>query len=249
MGTQQQKKQSKLNTRKRKGQDAAKITSAPAESCIQCPWSVMPISTTALTWMVRNIPNRNTIEDFTEEIDEAEFVRQYNSSHMLMKMLYLCLALMNLLLRVVRHSSSLVTMAVPLPHWGVTSDFLSQVRESPVWISIRYFLFRLTCWLCARLDRNGTTRSRMDPLQLCGSSLWRKMKVKKGNLSLFPIGPVYAVLFVNDSAIMNQTDGHWTMTGSVKIIIMKILHSLDTATILAFDLDTSCAAVMICVSS
>ena len=111
------------------------------------------------------------------------------------------------------------------------------MRESPVWISIRYFLFRLTCWLCARLDRNGTTRSRMDPLQLCGSSLWRKMKVKKENLSLFPIGPVYAVIFVNDSAIMNQTDGHWTMTGSVKIIIMKILHSLDTATILAFDLD------------
>ena len=58
VGTQQQKKQSKLNTRKRKGQDATKITSAPAESCIQFPWSVMPISTTALTWMVRNNPNR-----------------------------------------------------------------------------------------------------------------------------------------------------------------------------------------------
>ena len=27
--------------------------------------------------MVKNISNRNTIEDFTEEIDEARFVRQY----------------------------------------------------------------------------------------------------------------------------------------------------------------------------
>ena len=46
----------------------------------------MPISMTALTWMVRNIPNRNTIEDFTVEIDEAEFVRQYNLFHLLMRM-------------------------------------------------------------------------------------------------------------------------------------------------------------------
>ena len=44
VGTQQQKKQQTLNTRKRKGQDAAKIASAPAESCIQFLWSVMPIS-------------------------------------------------------------------------------------------------------------------------------------------------------------------------------------------------------------
>ena len=78
VGTQQQKKQKKLNTREREGQDATKITSAPAESCIQFPWSVMPISMTALTWMVKNISNRNTIEDFTEEIDEAGFVRQCN---------------------------------------------------------------------------------------------------------------------------------------------------------------------------
>ena len=57
----------------------------------------MPISMTALTWMVKNIPNRNTIEDFTEEIDEARFVRQYNFLHLLMRMLCLCLAFMNLL--------------------------------------------------------------------------------------------------------------------------------------------------------
>ena len=41
-----------------------------------------------------------TIEDFTEEIDDAGFIRQCNSSHMLMRMFCLCLALMNLLLRV-----------------------------------------------------------------------------------------------------------------------------------------------------
>ena len=32
----------------------------------------MPIPTTALTWVVKNTPNRNTIEDFTDEIDEAD---------------------------------------------------------------------------------------------------------------------------------------------------------------------------------
>ena len=61
VGTQQQKQQNKLNTRERKGQDATKITSAPAESCIQCLWPVIPISMTARTWMVKNISNRNTI--------------------------------------------------------------------------------------------------------------------------------------------------------------------------------------------
>ena len=60
----------------------------------------------------------------------------------------------------------------------------------------------------------------------------------------------YAVIFVNNSAIMNLKDGHRTMGGSVKIvIILKPLHSLDTATTPTFDLDTSCAAVMIGVSS
>ena len=58
-----------FKTRKLKGQDTTKITSAPAESCIQFPWSV-----------------------------------------------YLCLALVNMLLAVVHHSSSLVFMVVPMPH-------------------------------------------------------------------------------------------------------------------------------------
>ena len=83
VGTREQKE---LNTREREGHDATKITSAPAESCIQFLWSVIPISMTALTWMVKNISNRNTIEDFTEEIDEAGFVRQYNFFHLLMRM-------------------------------------------------------------------------------------------------------------------------------------------------------------------
>ena len=104
---------------------------------------------------------------------------------------------MNPLLRVAFPSSSLVTMAAPIPHWDVTSDYLSEVRDSPVRISIRDF-FCLTFCLCARLDRNGTMRSCVCPLQLCGSSSWRKMKVKKENLSLFPNGPVYAVIFVNE---------------------------------------------------
>ena len=53
VGTQQTNKQNDLNTRERKGQDASKITLAPAESCIHFPWLVMPISMTMLTWMVK----------------------------------------------------------------------------------------------------------------------------------------------------------------------------------------------------
>ena len=90
----------------------------------------MPISMAPLTWVVRNIPNRNTIEDFTEEIDEAEFVRQYNFFHLLTRMLFLCLALMNLLLSVEAASSSFVTMTVSIPHWVVKSDSWSQDEDS-----------------------------------------------------------------------------------------------------------------------
>ena len=79
---------------------------------------------TALTWMVENIANRKTIENFTEKIDEAGFVRHYNFLHLLMGKLYLCFALMNLLLSVAL-PSSLVTMAVSIPHWVVKSDILS----------------------------------------------------------------------------------------------------------------------------
>ena len=89
MGTQQTKEQKELNTRERHCQDATKITSAPEESCIQFPWSVVPTSMTALTWMVKNIPNRTTIEDCTDEIIEAGFVRQYDLFHLLMRMLCL----------------------------------------------------------------------------------------------------------------------------------------------------------------
>ena len=128
-GIQQKKKQNNSNTRKRKGQDTTKITPVPAESCIQFPWSVVPISMTTLPWMVRNIPNRTTIKEFTEEIDEAGFVRQYNLFHLLMKMLCLCLALMNFLHSVGPPSSTLVTMAILIPHWVVNSDRLSPEED------------------------------------------------------------------------------------------------------------------------
>ena len=101
-----------FNTPGRKDQDTTKKTSALADSCTQFLWLLMPSSMTALTWMVKSIHSRNTIEDFIEEIDEAEFVRKYNSSHLLLQKLYLCLALMNLFLGAV----------------------LSQVRDSPLWI-------------------------------------------------------------------------------------------------------------------
>ena len=81
--------------------------------------------------------------------------------------------------------------------------------------------FLPTCWLCARQDRNGTARSCMDSLQLYGSSSWKTVKIRKVNLSLLPNGPVYAVIFVNDSTNMNQKDGHRAMTGSVFVHLMR----------------------------
>ena len=90
---------------------------------------MMPISMTTLTWMVRTIPNRTTIKEFTEEIDEARFVRQYNFFHLLMRMLCLYLALMNLLHSVAFPSSSFVTMAILIPHWVVSVDRLSPEED------------------------------------------------------------------------------------------------------------------------
>ena len=84
---------------------------------------------TALSWTVRNIPNRTTIKDFTEEIDGARFVRQYNLFHLLMRQLCLCLALMNLLHSVALPSSSLVTMAMLIPHWVVNSYSVSPEED------------------------------------------------------------------------------------------------------------------------
>ena len=128
VGTQQTREQKELNTREREGQDATKITVA----FIQFLWSLMPILMTTPTRMVRNIPNRNTIEEFTEDVDEAEIVRQCNFFHLLMRMWRLCLALMNLLLSVAPPSSSLVTMAVSIPHWVVKSDRLSPDEDQAV---------------------------------------------------------------------------------------------------------------------
>ena len=126
-GTQQQKEQTELNTRERKRQHSTKMMSALADSCIQFLWSVVPM--TALTWMVKNMPNRTTIEDVTEEIDEGGCVRQYNFLHQLIRMLRLCLAVMNLMHSVALPSSSLVTMVVLIPHWVVNSDRLSPEED------------------------------------------------------------------------------------------------------------------------
>ena len=79
--------------------------------------------------MVKNIPNRTTIEDFTEEIDEAGFVREYNFFHLLMTMLCLCLALMNLLHSVASPFSGFVTMTILIQHWVVNSDRLSPEED------------------------------------------------------------------------------------------------------------------------
>ena len=120
VGTQQTREQKELNRRKRKGQGATKITSAFADSCIQFLWSVMPISMTAVTW---------TIEDFTDKIDEAGFVGQYNICYLPRRMSCLCLALMNLLLCVAPPPCSFVTMAVSTPYWVVKSDRLSRDED------------------------------------------------------------------------------------------------------------------------
>ena len=58
-------------------------------------------------------------------IDEAGIFRQYNFFHLLMRMLCLCLALVNLLHSVAPPSSSFVSMAVSIPHWVVKSDRMS----------------------------------------------------------------------------------------------------------------------------
>ena len=68
------------------------------------------------------IPNRNTIEEFTEEINEAGFVGQKNFFYLPIRMLCLCLALMNPLLSVAPPSSSFVTMAASIPHCVMKSD-------------------------------------------------------------------------------------------------------------------------------
>ena len=110
--TQQTKEQKDWNARERNGQDTTTITSAPEESCAQFLWSVLPILMTPLTWTVRNIASRTTIEEFTDEIDEAGCVRQYKFFHLLMRILCFCLVLMNVLHSVAPPSSSLVTTVI-----------------------------------------------------------------------------------------------------------------------------------------
>ena len=193
--------------------------------------------------MVRNISNQNTIEDFTEEIDEAELVRQYNSSHLLMKTLYLCMTLMDLLLGFVLHSFCLVTMAVPMPQWDVTSDYLSQTRDSPVWITIRDFLFPPDM-LAMR-----TAGPKWNHTKLYGSfaALWfflmEKGESEKGESECLCCN--FRQGFDHYESDRWPLDHDWLRED---YFFLKSLHSLDS-NIPTFDLDTSCAAVMTCVSS
>ena len=76
--------------------------------------------------MVRKFPIETPSRIFTEEIDDAECVRQHNFFHLPTRMLCLCLALTNVLLSVAPLSSSFVTMTVSIPHSVVNSDSLSQ---------------------------------------------------------------------------------------------------------------------------
>ena len=75
---------------------------------------------------------------------------------------------MDLLLGVVPHSSGLVTMAVPMPLWDVTSDFLGQVRDSPVWITFRDYL------LPPNILDMRTAGPKLNHAKLCGffAALW-----------------------------------------------------------------------------
>ena len=84
-----------------------------------------------------------------------------------------------------------------------------------MWITFRVSFCHLTCWLCARLHRIGTTRSCMDSSKVSGSFSWRPVKIRKEKLSLLPNGPVYAVIFVKGPTIRNQKYGHLTVSGSV----------------------------------
>ena len=121
----------------------------------------------------------------------------------------LCLALMNLLLGVVPHSSSLVTMAISVSHW----DYFSQSEGRP---SVDHHSWFPSSSLHVGYAHGRTEMEAREVLWiLCGSSSWRNVKIRKENLSLPPNGQFYAVIFVNDPTIMNQKYAHWTMTGFV----------------------------------
>ena len=39
-----------------------------------------------------------------------------------------------------------------MPHWDMKSDFLGQVKNSPVWITFLISFFHQTCWPSVQLD-------------------------------------------------------------------------------------------------
>ena len=124
-GTEHTKEQKELNTRERKGPGCH-------ENNVCSRRLIHPISLVSDADSDDNTdedgeknPNRNTIEEFTEEIDEAGFVGQCNFLHLPIRLLCLCLALMSFLLGVALPSPCLVTVAVSIPHCVVKSDRLS----------------------------------------------------------------------------------------------------------------------------
>ena len=122
------------------------------------------------------------------EIDEAGFGQTIQLFSLVDEKLYLCLALMNLLLGVVLHSSSLVIMAVPMSHWDFIRDFLLP----PDILAIRTAGPK---WNHAKL---------YGLFAAFGSFSWKTVKIGKGKPSLLPNGQVNALIFVNGSSIMNQ---------------------------------------------
>ena len=96
-----------------------------------------------------------------------------------MKKLYLCLALMSLVLYVVLHSSSLVTMAVPMPVGRDVGSPQSSEGQPSVDLSSR-FPFPPDIWAVRKAGPKWNHAKLHGSLQLCDSSSWRKMKRNKG---------------------------------------------------------------------
>ena len=122
--TQQQKKKKGIGPTLAYGPGCYEKMCGSAETCIQFLLSIMTMS--ALTWMVKNIPNRTTIEDISQRTSMKQNLSDSTISFIcMMRMLCLFLALMIFLQSLALPSSSLVTMAVLTPHWVLNSDRFS----------------------------------------------------------------------------------------------------------------------------
>ena len=79
--------------------------------------------------MVRNIPIRTTIKEFTEEIDEAEYVRQCNFFHPCDENVVFVFGSYEPFALCCAPFFQLWTMAILIPHWVVNSDRLSPEED------------------------------------------------------------------------------------------------------------------------